>query len=106
MAENKQVEVKEVELEVIVTEYTNKEKGNKFNGYHTFVGKNLKKVTLKFRKDVANLPKENGFIKVMSDQVNLDTTSKYPTLWVRSVISFTPKAQRQSQAIDFDNLPF
>lgn len=98
----KVVEVKEVKLEIHTKELTNAEKGNKFLVYHTYIGKNEKRINVKFVTDCNNVPKDNGFIYVMTDKMNVDKSTKFPTLWVKDVVRFEKRAQNQ-QVFDIDN---
>ena len=53
------------------------------------VTKNGALVDLKFRQEVANVPKEKKFIIVVSpDMINEARNTYYPTWWVAGVIAF------------------
>lgn len=78
-------EVREAIIFEIIGEQAISSTGNKFIAWKA-VNKNGKYITLKFRRDVKNVPTEDGtyFIKVKTDNMNLDDTSgKYPVLWVQ-----------------------
>lgn len=79
--ENKKVEL--LEIKVIVKEFETKE-GKKFNAYKA-VQNNGKLIDLKFQRVVKNLPEENCIIKVKPENINLDKTRQFPTLWCKKI---------------------
>lgn len=85
---------------VYVTERESKEvdkdgKKRKFKTYHTF-GKNGRRTDVKFTEDVENKPKENCFVEVDYNKINLNTRDRYPVLWVKEVLAIIPVAEEIS----------
>lgn len=72
-----------VKIEVRVTERTT-EDGRKFNSYSTF-SKNGRRTDLKFRAAVTNRPEKDCFIVCLVDDVNVNTSGKYPVCWVSAI---------------------
>lgn len=70
-------------LEIVVTERQTAD-GRKFNAYHTF-SKNGRRTDVKFRQDVQNKPTEHCFIEVLPENMNLNTSGRFPVLWVKAV---------------------
>lgn len=83
-------------LEVRVTERNTKD-GRKFNTYATF-SKNGRKTELKFRKDVKQLPEKDCYIEVAVEAMNLNTSGKYPVLWVSDVIAIIDYSEANAEA--------
>ena len=77
-----------VKLSMRVKQITTKD-GRKFDAYET-IGKNGVRVTVKFRKEVKNLPTENSYILVPIGKMNLATNTIYPTIWIHEVTSVIP----------------
>lgn len=67
-------------------EKTAKETGNKFYAYKT-VAKNGRFMTVKFRKEVKDAPQKEGtyWLKVLPENVSVDTNRQYPVLWVHAI---------------------
>lgn len=74
-------------LEIRITERESST-GKKFKTYHTF-SKNGRKTDVKFKSTVTNAPVKNCFIVVNDDEINLNTTGKYPVLWVSNILEIT-----------------
>lgn len=64
-------------------------KERKFKTYHTF-SKNGRRTDVKFTEDVENKPKENCFVEVAYDKMNLNTRDRYPILWIKEVVAIHP----------------
>lgn len=84
------IEVKEVNIP---------ERGLKFNAYKT-VGKGGRKMDVRFVRDCANIPKEPCVIVVDENDCNVDTTRRFPILWVKNVKSIE-EIQHKSNVDDF-----
>lgn len=70
-------------IEVRVQEKKTAE-GRKFLTYSTY-SKNGRKTEVKFRKEVPNLPTKDCFIVVNVDDMNLNTSGRFPVLWVKAI---------------------
>src|SRR5690606_35161055 len=101
-----------LKLRVKVKKITTKD-GRSFDAYET-VGKNGMRITVKFRKEVKNLPLQDSYIIVPLDKVNYAKNTIYPTIWVHQVLEVIP-AETEKQVdrtllevldINKDNLPF
>ena len=101
-----------LKLRVKVKKITTKD-GRTFDAYET-VGKNGMRITVKFRKEVKNLPEKDSYIIVPLDKVNYAKNTIYPTIWVHQVLEVIP-AETEKQVdkslleildINKDNLPF
>lgn len=79
MAETKRIE--------ILVEEKKTAEGKKFNTYKTFT-KNGRKIDVKFRKEVKNLPTENCYANIKTDNMNVDKSKRFPVLWVSEVESY------------------
>ena len=75
-------------FEILVGRYTNKAKGQDFATYEGYIGKRKQRITVKFRRDVENIPTESGYITVKVKDLSKDTRAKYPVLWVHAIHSF------------------
>lgn len=84
------IEVKEVNIP---------ERGLKFNAFKT-VGKGGRKMDVRFVRDCANIPKEPCVIVVDENDCNVDTTRRFPILWVKNVKSIE-EIQHKSNVDDF-----
>lgn len=101
-----------LKLRVKVKRITTKD-GKTFDVYET-VGKNGMRITVKFRKEVKNLPEKDSFIVVSLDKMNYAKNTIYPTIWIHQVLEVIP-AETEKQIdktllevldINKDNLPF
>lgn len=70
-------------IEILVEERKTAE-GKKFNVYKTFT-KNGRKIDVKFRKEVKNLPEGNSYAIVDVDDMNVDKSKRFPVLWIAQV---------------------
>src|SRR5690554_1551326 len=77
-----------LKLRVKVKRITTKD-GKTFDVYET-VGKNGMRITVKFRKEVKNLPNKDSFIVVPLDKVNYAKNTVYPTIWVHEISEVIP----------------
>ena len=73
-------------IEIIVEERKTSE-GKKFNVYKTFT-KNGRKIDVKFRKEVRDLPTENCYAIINVDDMNVDKSKRFPVLWIAEVQSY------------------
>lgn len=92
-------------IRVKVTEI--KTETNTFNAYKA-LGKNKKWVDLRFTKDVTNLPKEDCYIIVHTDNINYTENYLYPRFWVREIEEIVPIETRTTQDATefFEDIPF
>lgn len=90
-----------VRLEVRVKERSTKD-GRKFNAYSTF-SKNGRKTDLKFKAAVTNLPTKDCYIVCNVDDVNINTSGKFPVCWVNAIQAIedfaTVNAERNRKAV-------
>ena len=101
-----------LKLRVKVKRITTKD-GKTFDAYET-TGKNGIRITVKFRKEVKNLPNEDSYIIVPIEKVNYAKNTIYPTIWVHEITEVIPlEEERQVDKtlleildIDTDDLPF
>lgn len=101
-----------LKLRVKVKRITTKD-GKTFDAYET-VGKNGMRITVKFRKEVKNLPEKDSFIIVPLDKMNYAKNTIYPTIWIHQVLEVIPtevekqvdKSLLEILDINKDNLPF
>lgn len=84
-----------------VARFTDKKRGLDFNTYEGYVGKKQRKVTIKFRRDVKDIPTETCIITVKVTDMSLDTRSKYPVLWLHGFDKVEDlDTQRSTKAVD------
>ena len=101
-----------LKLRVKVKKITTKD-GRTFDAYET-VGKNGMRITVKFRREVKNLPDKDSFIIVPIDKVNYARNTIYPTIWIHQVLEVIPtETEKQVDnilleilGVDTDDLPF
>ena len=101
-----------LKLRVKVKRITTKD-GKAFDAYET-VGKNGMRITVKFRKEVKDLPEKDSFIIVPLDKMNYAKNTIYPTIWIHQVLEVIPtevekqvdKSLLEILDINKDNLPF
>ena len=101
-----------LKLRVRVKRITTKD-GKTFDAYET-TGKNGLKITVKFRKEVKNVPSEDSYVIVPIEKVNYAKNTIYPTIWVHEISEVIPlKNEKQVDKtlleildIDADDLPF
>jgi|SRR5690554_4179256 len=77
-----------LKLRIKVKEVTTKD-GKKFNVFETVGTKGIK-ITVKFRKEVKNIPSEDSYIVVPLDKVNYARNTIYPTVWVHEIKKVIP----------------
>lgn len=94
LREFKVIEVKEVQTKA----------GLKFLAYKT-IGKNGKKMDIRFTRTCSNVPTEPCTIVVRACDANVDTTRIYPILWVKDVQEIKPTERKNNIDEYFDN-PF
>lgn len=70
-------------LKVVVTERKTEE-GRTFNVFNTY-SKNGRKMELKFRKEVKNIPDKNCHIICKIDDIHVNTSNEYPVVWVKGI---------------------
>ena len=78
-------------IEILVEERKTAE-GKKFNTYKTFT-KNGRKIDVKFRKEVKNLPDNNTYAIVEVDAMNVDKSKRFPVLWIAEVQGYEDVAE-------------
>ena len=76
-------------IEILVEERTTHKDGKekKFNTYKSFT-KNGRKIDVKFRSDVKNLPTEHCYAVINVEDMNVDNSGRFPVLWVKEVQSY------------------
>ena len=94
-------EQKTILLEVKARQVTNKEDGTKFMAFETYT-KNNTRITLKFRREVEDLPKTEGtyYIEVLAIDANISNKKKYPELWVKKIKRFIETEEIESKQAD------
>ena len=75
------------------------EKNLKFKAYKT-VGKNGRKMDVRFVRNCSNVPEEPCTIVCNAEDCNVDTTRLYPILWVKNVLRIE-HTERKSNLKDF-----
>ena len=73
-------------IEILVEEKKTAE-GKRFNTFKAFT-KNGRKIDVKFRKEVKNLPEGNCYAVIGVDNMNVDKSKRFPVLWVSQVESY------------------
>lgn len=84
---------------VEVGRYINKERKLDFPTYTAYIGKQQKRINLKFRKDVKELPEETCYIKVLDKDMSIDTSKRYPALWVHKITEVIPYEKHNETAV-------
>ena len=87
--------------------------GRTFDAYET-IGKNGIRITVKFRKEVKNIPSEDSYIIVPLDKANYAKNSIYPTIWIHEISKVIPLGEERQVDktlleildVDTDDLPF
>jgi hypothetical protein len=112
--ENK-VKVLEIEVHEITVKNSDGSIKNKFNAYKTYLT-NGKIMDVRFPQQVKNLPKENCYIKVNSNDVNIDKSHKFPRMWIQEILEIIERKALQRKPeqykevdtllYDEENLPF
>lgn len=83
------------ELEIKVVEMETLDGKKKFNAYKV-LGKDGRYMDLKFRKEVVNLPKENGLLYVKSENLSIDNNRKFPATWIHAFEKFVPLSSQRT----------
>lgn len=88
------IEVKEVNIP---------DRNLKFNAYKT-VGKGGRKMDVRFVRGCTNVPTEACTIVVDENECNVDTSRRFPILWVKNVLRIEATEHRNnvSDFFDFD----
>lgn len=73
-------------IEIIIEERKTAE-GKKFNTYKSFT-KNGRKIDVKFRQEVKNLPTEHCYAEIEVDSMNVDKSKRFPVLWISEVLGY------------------
>ena len=88
-------------IKVVVSEKA--KDGKKFNVYETF-DKKGNRMTLKFVRDINELPTETCYAKVKTENMSVDRRKEYPVLWVKEVVEYVPlkevSANKNKEVID------
>ena len=82
-------EANTIEIQVVKVNDVVMDNGRSFKAYRV-VTKNGKFMDCKFRKDCKNIPTEPCIIVVDEENANVDTSGRYPVLWVKEVIETKP----------------
>lgn len=81
------METKKIEILIEERKTTKEGKEKKFNTYKTF-SKNGRKMDVKFRSEVKNLPTEHCMAVINVEDMNIDNSGRFPVLWVKAVQSY------------------
>ena len=73
-------------IEVIEATEISTPDGKKFWAFKTVL-KNGKIATLKFRRDVQNIPHEKCFLEVPIDAISVDNSKRYIEVWVSDILN-------------------
>lgn len=76
-----------IEVKLFITQLTTKD-GKAFNAYHTYDEKG-KKLKVKFRKEVTNIPSKDGIIYCDIDEISYQNNTQYPALWIHEILNYT-----------------
>ena len=76
-------------IEIKVTERQTTDGKKKFNTYKTF-SKNGRATEVKFRQTATNVPTEDCFIELNENAMSLNTSGRYPVLWIGDVVRVVP----------------
>lgn len=87
-------------LEIVVTERQTTD-GRKFNTFHTF-SKNGRRTDVKFRNDVKPVPTEHCFIEVLPENMNLNTSGRYPVVWIKAIENIVSIEEVRSERSEED----
>lgn len=79
-----------------VTERQTKDGAKKFNSYKTY-SKNGRPTEVKFRAEVHSLPKERCVIEVKESAANLNTSGRFPVLWISAIERIVPKEELDAE---------
>lgn len=74
------------------TEKTTTDGAKKFYTYKTF-SKNGRAVDVKFTQETGFNPKEDCVIEVLNGNCDLNTSGRFPVLWIRDVERVVPKEE-------------
>lgn len=85
-------------IEIVEATEIKMENGTKFWGYKTVL-KNGKFVNLKFRQSCPNPPTEKGFIEVPIDEISIDTSRRYTTVWIGDILNFYKEDPNKTEKI-------
>lgn len=73
--------------------------GKKFKAYKTLANGG-RKMDVRFVRECKNVPTENCVIVCDENDCNVDTTRRYPILWVKNVLRIEP-FERKNNLNDF-----
>lgn len=79
-----------------VTEKTRTDGSTKFKTYKTF-SKNGRPTEVKFKQCVTNVPQEDCVIECNETDVNLNTSGRFPVLWVSAIARVVPKDELNAE---------
>jgi len=92
----------QVRLEIKVEKHKNRETKQEFNSFKTY-RKDGKAMDLRFTKEVKEVPLNDCFILVDSQDMNIDENRKFPVLWVKKIsgteAKFQPNAEKNAEKV-------
>lgn len=97
----KKAESNERKIKILQVNEITAKNGNKFLAYKT-IGKNGRKLDVRFVRDCANVPKEPCIIVVKNENANVDESRIYPIVWVKNVERIE-KYERKSNLDEYFN---
>lgn len=90
------METKVRRLEIRVKERTTADGAKKFLTFKTF-SKNGRATEVKFRQEVNPTPKADCYIEVAECNMNLNTSGRYPVLWIKDSIRIIPAEEIEAE---------
>ena len=91
----------EMKFKIIEVKQVETKDGKKFKAYKT-IGKNGKKMDVRFTQECNNPPTEPCTIVCDETECNVDTSRVYPILWVKSILRLEPFERKNNVAEYFD----
>lgn len=91
----------ELKFKIIEVKQVETKDGKKFKAYKT-IGKNGKKMDVRFTQECNNVPTEPCTIVCDENECNVDTSRVYPILWVKNVIRLEAFERKNNVAEYFD----
>lgn len=74
--------------------------GAVFDVFHTF-DKKGNKLTVKFRKEAGETPKESGTIEIAAADCDVATNKRYPVLWIHKFANYQPFERKPAPLSDY-----
>lgn len=83
----------------VSTKLVHLEDGTEFLSYKAYTKRGW--VDLKFPKTVENTPKENCFIFVEKENMNINRKKKFPEIWVKEIKEIKPLEKVEQNISDY-----